>query len=135
MPIDYKKYPANWKTEIRPSILERANNRCERCKVPNKALILRSADSPQYQDMDGNILCADTGEYVGSNYLGVFKKDKPVTIVLTIAHLNHDITDNSPSNLQALCQRCHNRHDIEYRKGNRAKSYIERKYKNSLFPD
>jgi hypothetical protein len=27
MPIDYKKYPKNWKTEIRPAILERAKNR------------------------------------------------------------------------------------------------------------
>ena len=25
VPIDYKKYPPNWKTEIRPRILERAN--------------------------------------------------------------------------------------------------------------
>lgn len=28
-------------------------------------------------------------------------------IVLTIAHLNHDITDNRPENLRALCQKCH----------------------------
>lgn len=35
MPIDYKKYPANWKTEIRPRILERAQNRCELCGVEN----------------------------------------------------------------------------------------------------
>jgi hypothetical protein len=30
MPINYKEYPANWKTEIRPSILERAGHKCER---------------------------------------------------------------------------------------------------------
>lgn len=35
MPIDYKKYPPNWKTKIRPAILARANNRCERCGVEN----------------------------------------------------------------------------------------------------
>ena len=33
MPIDYKKYPKNWKSEIRPSILKRANNCCEFCGV------------------------------------------------------------------------------------------------------
>lgn len=35
MPIDYKNYPENWKTEIRPAILERANNCCEFCGVKN----------------------------------------------------------------------------------------------------
>ena len=33
MPIDYKKYPSNWKTEIRPAIMERAKNCCEFCGV------------------------------------------------------------------------------------------------------
>ena len=33
--IDYKKYPPNWKTEIRPAILLRANNSCEFCGVHN----------------------------------------------------------------------------------------------------
>lgn len=32
-------------------------------------------------------------------------------VVLTIAHLNHDIHDNRPENLAALCQKCHNTHD------------------------
>jgi len=32
-------------------------------------------------------------------------------IVLTIAHLNHDTTDNRDENLSALCQRCHLSHD------------------------
>jgi hypothetical protein len=35
MPIDYSRYPANWLTEIRPRILERAGNKCEWCKAEN----------------------------------------------------------------------------------------------------
>ena len=35
MPIDYKEYPENWKTEIRPKVLERANNCCEFCGIKN----------------------------------------------------------------------------------------------------
>jgi 5-methylcytosine-specific restriction endonuclease McrA len=35
MPCDYSKYPANWLTEIRPRILERAGNRCEKCGAAN----------------------------------------------------------------------------------------------------
>ena len=38
MPIDYKKHPPNWKTEIRPEILKRANNCCEFCGVENYSL-------------------------------------------------------------------------------------------------
>lgn len=32
-------------------------------------------------------------------------------VILTVAHLNHDIRDNRPENLKALCQRCHLNHD------------------------
>ncbi len=34
-------------------------------------------------------------------------------VVLTIAHLDHKLIDHSDSNLTALCQRCHLRHDAE----------------------
>lgn len=35
MPVDYRRYPTNWFTEIRPAILKRANNRCEWCGAEN----------------------------------------------------------------------------------------------------
>lgn len=35
-------------------------------------------------------------------------------IVLTVAHLDHDPRNCDPSNLKALCQRCHLRYDIEH---------------------
>lgn len=35
MPINYKEYPENWLTEIRPAILERAKNCCEFCGIEN----------------------------------------------------------------------------------------------------
>ena len=41
MPCNYKNYPPNWFTEIRPRILERAKNCCEQCGVPNYEIILR----------------------------------------------------------------------------------------------
>src|SRR5690606_27150128 len=37
MPIDYSEYPPNWK-EIRKRILDRANNCCEFCGIPNYAI-------------------------------------------------------------------------------------------------
>ena len=41
-------------------------------------------------------------------------KKHPVTnskVVLAVAHLNRDTTDNSEENLKALCQFCHLAHD------------------------
>ena len=45
-------------------------------------------------------------------------KPNPVTgstVVLTVAHLDHDVTNNAMSNLKALCQLCHNRLDAKMR--------------------
>lgn len=36
-------------------------------------------------------------------------------VVLGCCHLNHVPEDCRPSNLRALCQRCHNRHDGKHR--------------------
>ena len=50
----------------------------------------------------------------------------PITggkVVLTVAHLNHRPEDCSPSNLRALCQRCHNAYDApERRRGIRQRA-------------
>ena len=87
MPCDYKDYPPNWKSEIRPAILDRAGHRCE--------------GSPKYPD------CRAV------NY-----EPHPITgsiVVLTIAHFDHDRTNNDYGNLWAWCQKCHNRHDAPHR--------------------
>lgn len=125
MPCDYSKYPSNWKTEIRPAIIERAKNRCEFCSVENYKLIIRGTWNGVecYQDEDGFIYNGNTSEYIGGDYLGeVHPTNKLVKIVLTVAHLDHDVNNNDHSNLKALCQRCHNRHDVGYRKENRKKN-------------
>lgn len=41
-------------------------------------------------------------------------KPHPVTgskVVLTVAHMNHDVRFNGPEDLRHLCQRCHLTHD------------------------
>ena len=80
-------YPANWATEIRPAILERAGHCCE--------------GSPRYPDCR-----AANGQphpVTGSR------------VVLTIAHMDGALIDHSPGNLKALCNRCHNAHDAPMR--------------------
>jgi hypothetical protein len=85
-------YPANWK-QIRAATLDRAGHRCE--------------GSPAHPDCQA------------ANH-----EPHPVTgsrVVLTIAHLDHDPTNNDPVNLRAWCQRCHNRYDAKFRHANRMK--------------
>jgi hypothetical protein len=103
MPIDYRKYPKNWKTEIRPAILDRAKHCCEFCGVPNYSV--------GYRDKGGVFVKAGRSD-----------KYKVFKIVLTVAHLNHDITDNRHENLRALCQRCHLHYDKEHHKQSRIKN-------------
>ena len=110
MPIDYSKYPANWKTEIRPAILKRAGNRCEKCGVPNLA--------QGYRDKSGKFHALNAFQCGLASLCGhrVFR------IVLTVAHLNHDRTDNRPENLAALCQRCNLLHDREQHRETRRRN-------------
>lgn len=54
-------------------------------------------------------------------------------IVLTIAHLDQDPTNNADENLAALCQRCHNRHDAPHRAKNASKTRHAKKSDGDLF--
>lgn len=47
-------------------------------------------------------------------------------VVLAIAHLDHTPEHNSPDNLRALCQRCHNRYDAKHRAGTRRNNNARR---------
>lgn len=96
MPCDYSKYPPNFRTEIRPRILARAGNKCERCGVPNYA--------EGYREKDGTFV-ESTGMQADTDALD---GKKIIKIVLTIAHLeNPDPMDCRDENLAALCQMHH----------------------------
>lgn len=46
----------------------------------------------------------------------------PITksmVILTVAHIDHDKTNNRFNNLAALCQKCHLNHDIHQHVANR----------------
>ena len=126
MPINYKNYPPNWKTEIRPAILKRALNCCEFCGVKNYAVGYRQ--SGVFVPTAGNAThdAAGNGELSYKearaiiNHCNGMCDDNLIVIVLTIAHLDHNTCNNEYYNLRALCQQCHNRYDTEYRKTNRA---------------
>lgn len=50
-----------------------------------------------------------------------------VRVVLTIAHLDQDPSNNDASNLQALCQRCHLNHDRPFNVPKQAETRRRRK--------
>ena len=108
MPINYNKYPPSWKTEIRPRILERAENKCECCGLENYSIV----DSYKLDGVTtwGNMTLFDFNH-----------PPKKVKVVLTIAHLdhdegNHDVKDDR---LKAMCQLCHLRYDSAEKKRRR----------------
>ena len=118
MPIDYKRYPSNWK-DLRKQVLERAKNRCEHCGVKNYKI--------GYRDKQGNFhklrKCIEDEVFVLDNDIKVIK------IILTIAHLDHDETNHNVKieRLAALCQRCHLLYDVnEKKKRNKDKKAIGR---------
>lgn len=102
MPISREnraRYPSNWKAISEHIRFIRAGNRCEctgQCGEPHEDRCRALNGMPH-----------------------------PVTrsrVVLTVAHLNHTPEDNREENLLALCQRCHNRLDLEHRIRNRAET-------------
>lgn len=113
MPIDYSKYPPDW-SEIRKRIIERAKNKCECCGLENKSKV-------HSFKVDGITIWKDLtyGEWMMRNC------PKHITVVLTIAHLDHDETNHNVTDdrLKAMCQLCHLRYD--------AKEKVLRKQKRS----
>lgn len=121
MPIDYKKYPSNWKTEIRLAILKRACDCCEFCGVMNHVWIRRAKENSAVYRYWYNCIKEWVSQDTIPERFQQFTFMKPIKIILTIAHLDQDITNNDYANLAALCQRCHLGHDRRYRKNERKK--------------
>ncbi|MBM3744188.1 MAG: hypothetical protein FJW34_00150 [Acidobacteria bacterium] len=107
-------YGAEWRTVIRPRILARARNRCERCGVPDRIETIR-AGSAWFEAHYSRWF--DHRRRVASP---LARAVRTVRVVLTVAHLNHDPADNRDENLAALCQWCHLHYDAPHHKETRA---------------
>lgn len=137
MPIDYSKYPPDWK-QIRQRILQRENNCCKECGLKNSLIVSRDNKLGLVKDlMNGPVWkYNDEGKLIRSEYswhLSDWRSDHVAKVVLTIAHLDHDITNNEDENLAALCQRCHLKLDANQHKENSRKTRNNKKGLQSLF--
>lgn len=114
-PENRARYPANWQ-DIRAAILARAGDCCEQCKVPNGKIIARGAGpfAGTFQIDTAEVFDAETGEYIASVRMSEYQVKNMVAIVLTVAHLDHQPENCDPSNLRALCQMHHLRHDAAH---------------------
>ena len=121
MPIDYSEYPPDW-SNIRAVVLARAGELCDR-----RGTIIREANCEDcglenhyyYHRLKGNIVRACASDWGQS--CPVCAIHKPVLIILTIAHLDHD-PDNFEvcvDRLRAWCQKCHLAYDAPMRRINR----------------
>lgn len=121
MPIDYTKYPPNWKA-LRTTVMARAEERCEctgacgsvhhasdrllpRCDAPHHARIVRPARRPAQWD-----------------YAGPIPEAAVIRVVLTIAHLCHDPSCDDLDHLRAFCQRCHLKYDAAHHARNASRT-------------
>lgn len=114
-PENKARYPANWK-EVRAAILIRSGDCCEQCKVANGKRIARGAGpfAGTYQTDDADVYDAETGDHIARVRMSEYQIKNMVTIVLTIAHLDHQPENCDPANLRALCQMHHLRHDAKH---------------------
>lgn len=103
MPIDYRKYCKDWKLRSRFIRFYRARNKCEICGAINYS----------YVNKHTRELCLPN-------------EQNAIRIVLTVAHLDHNVNNNSFFNLKAMCQRCHLRYDAKQKAINRKNKYIDR---------
>ena len=116
-PEDKKRYPKNWR-HISHTIKEQAGFKCEFCGVKQYAVgqwinnIFYPASGSEFYDQylytdsykEAKGVADYLNEWVETEY-------KYIVIVLTTAHLDHTPENSDPSNLKALCQRCHLNHD------------------------
>lgn len=130
--------PKEWR-KIRAAILQRADNRCETCRVEHRELICRGIgrNAGTFMREDGETFHEETGESTGEWWRGSEYDGRFVDVVLTIAHLDHDPTNNDETNLRALCQLHHLRLDAgEHAKNaatTRRKKHEERTGQRRLF--
>lgn len=124
MPLDYKEYHPEWKTKIRPDILYRDDNKCKFCGVENGEIIHRYGKGVNDWEYWPHGMESEAWTLDGK---------KSTKIVLTIAHLDQDKTNNDYENLAAVCQKCHLGIDLKHHMANARQTRERRKGLQKLF--
>jgi hypothetical protein len=120
--MNRKLYAVNWEEISRRIRFERAKGRCESCGVRHGVIGARDLGGEWHDEADIHTMNSSEG-------VARFGEEFPdmIRIVLTCAHLDHDTTNNDEANLQALCQRCHNRLDMPMRQRHARETRLAKK--------
>ena len=97
-----KEYPKDWFDTIRPTVLKRADYKCESCRLPHR--------SQGYYGYDGKFVKCDEFMKAWAIRNGL----KVHTVYLHIAHLDQNRNNNALHNLRALCPQCHRLYDAPF---------------------
>jgi predicted nucleic-acid-binding Zn-ribbon protein len=115
-PENKNRYSKDWKQISERIRFVRAGNKCETCGVKNYETGYRDLTGKFWTVQEIMDLLDDTGYDIFCHELSHIDVDvKPIKIVLTVAHLDHQPENNDDSNLKALCQKCHNNYDRSHR--------------------
>lgn len=154
-PENRARYPKDWPL-VRARILERAGYQCEHpgcgarqyavgtwelvaglwrwlpeqgngpCDAAGQGLSWPDLQSWSYAQARQFAADLDWAEILGES-------PKPIVIVLTVAHLDHQPENCDDENLRAMCQRHHLAHDAEHHKANTQATRRARKAVGDLF--
>lgn len=136
----------------RKKIHERSQNKCEFCGVDNYSvgkrnekgvfipIVSKQSSAPvkyaTYKEALFDAKCWNEIVVSDAEEEGVKPPKKPpyFVIVLTVAHLDHDATNNDLQNLKHLCQKCHLQHDATQHVKNARETLKQKKQlTNTLF--
>lgn len=125
-PENRHRYPADWPV-IRERILHRAGWRCEHpgCMARQYSVGWWSLEGGVWRwaaawGQNDNPRTYTEARQVAAelDFARSEEGPKPIVIVLTVAHLDHQPENCADENLAALCQRHHLAHDAEHHRAN-----------------
>lgn len=126
--MNREKYPDDW-ADISRAIRDRSGGRCECVGECGRNHAVDTLDHIHWKSL---VDLSQSARCLAQNYY-----PHPVTgsqVVLTVAHLDHDTTNNNPGNLRAFCQRCHNKYDAPNRRRNAAETRRKRQIDDGQMP-
>lgn len=146
-PENRHRYPPDW-PQVRDRILQRAGYRCEHpgCCARQYSVgwwVLEGVAQAgpwrwvaAWGQNDNPRTYAEAREVAAELYHSRSEEGlKPIVIVLTVAHLNHQPEDCDDENLRAMCQRHHLAHDQEHHRASAQATRRARSGTPDLFPE
>jgi hypothetical protein len=125
-------YPIDWVQLSQWVRFTRALGRCEHCSRPHASTIQCLPDG-RWFDPGKEQWRNSKGQPATTPDPSSLPTLRQTRVLLACAHLDNNPAHNRPSNLRALCQRCHMLHDLPYHLTQRRLTYLRRWAIGDLF--